>query len=518
MLSYFSKNGILYAKDPGKSVRRGKKVIKVNQKHIGRVIDKDNNVFYSKKRGLFTYDPETGVYGKADEKYSSELKRDKRKREKKLLDFGDVYFLDRMLKKIGYDKVLEAVGYGNNDTLMAMVMYYIISEKANSHAQTWYDGSIAQLLYPDANIKSQRISDFLASLGDAQKQQRYFRAHISWIMDRISDDPAIIIDSTGLPNDIDTYLKQWSSHNGKISRETRMTEAVQRDTGYPLLYRLHPGNIVDASTLQRTVLTLDMYDVKTDLALLDAGYCTNAIIDDLYNNHIDFITRLPERDSVLCREVTDACLPDLEQEKNLIEYNGRYIYITRKEVRIGRGKHIGYAYLGLDVGRRNDEIHKASRKAGKKKKNTSKMHEIISNAGLFILVSSLPYSSDGIVPAYYARQMVEQYFDIGKGLSRLTPLRGHSEEVIYGHLMLCQIAATINLYIQQKMEKYHENREELLMVMRNQKCEVYKTKIVTSEPQAKANDLYKAFDIECPLTFKRKSGKIIPEQSMTISS
>lgn len=101
MLSYFKKNGIEYAKTQGKSVRVGSKVIKENQKHIGRVIDKENHVFYSRDRGIFTYDENTDTYGKADESYSSVLKTDKRKREKLLLDFGDGkivnLYLDRQI-------------------------------------------------------------------------------------------------------------------------------------------------------------------------------------------------------------------------------------------------------------------------------------------------------------------------------------------------------------------------------------------------------------------------------------
>ena len=83
------------------------------------------------------------------------------------------------------------------------------------------------------------------------------------------------------------------------------------------------------------------------------------------------------------------------------------------------------------------------------------MHKIISNAGYFALLASLPYEAADAVPSYYIRQLVEQYFDIGKGISRMTPLRGHSEETIFGHLLLCQIASTINLYIQQEM-KLHQ--------------------------------------------------------------
>lgn len=514
MLSYFRKNGIEYAKTQGKSVRVNGKVKKQNQKHIGRVIDKEHHVFYSRDKGVFTYDENTDTYGKADDSYSSVLKTDKRRREKLLLDFGDIYFLDQLIKQIGYDKVLEAVGYGNPDTLKAMAMYYIVSSSSNVHAQTWFDGSIARLLYPNANMKSQRISDFLASIGDERKQQNYFKAHINWVKTHICDDPAIIVDSTGLPNDIDTYLKNWSNHNGEISRETRMTEAVQRDSGYPLLYRLHPGNIVDSSTLQRTVTTLSMYDVNTDLALLDAGYCTVPIIDELYEHEIEFVTRFPERMSSLYQEIINQCLPTLEQEENMVEYQGRFMYVKQTEVEIGSGKNQAYAYLCLDLSRKSDELHKASEKFGKKKKSTHEMHDIYTNAGLFIILSSLPFKSEDILEVYYIRQLVEQYFDIAKGISRLTPLRGHSEETIYGHLMLCQIAATINLYIQKNMNQYKDDREELLMSLRNQKCTVFETKVITSEPQSKANAFYDAFQINCPTSFKRKNESLIPENGI----
>ncbi|MBR2760883.1 MAG: transposase [Solobacterium sp.] len=509
MLSYFRKNDILYAKTMGKSVRDGSTVRKKDQKHIGRVIDKENNVFYSRERGIFTYDPITDEYGKADEIYSTELKKDRRRKEKLLVDFGDAFFLHQVIKDMQYDTVLDAIGYGNPDTLKAMVMYYIISDAANCHAQTWFDGSFAKILYPNANLKSQRISDFLSSIGEEQRQRDYFKAHISWVKEMISDDPAIIVDSTGLPNDIDTYLKNFSNHNGKISRECRMSVALQRDSGYPLLYRVHPGNIVDSTTLQRTIILLSLYDIYADMALLDAGYCTAPIIDELYDNEIDFMTRLPDSTNMY-KELVEKCLPGLKRKENLVEYNGRFMYIDRAEIHVGDKKRKGYGYLGMDVDRSTDEIHKASRKTGDKKKSAEEMHKIITNAGLFGLLSSLPYESKDAVPTYYIRQMVEQYFDIGKGISRMTPLRGHSEETIFGHLLLCQAASTINLYIQQKMKQFPDDREELLMSLRNQKCTVHETKIVTAEPQSKANEFYKAFGIQCPASFTRNDGKITP--------
>ena len=74
MISYFTRNGIEYAKTDGKSVRVGSRVTKENQQYIGRVIDKENHVFCNRERGMFTYDPVTGEYGIADDHYDSSLK------------------------------------------------------------------------------------------------------------------------------------------------------------------------------------------------------------------------------------------------------------------------------------------------------------------------------------------------------------------------------------------------------------------------------------------------------------
>jgi len=112
------------------------------------------------------------------------------------------------------------------------------------------------------------------------------------------------------------------------------------------------------------------------------------------------------------------------------------------------------------------------------------------------------------------RQTVEQYFDISKGSSKLTPLRVHSEDALNGHLILSQIAATINVYIQKITNQIYDNREEMLMAMRNQKCMVFNDRITTSAPHAKANEFYNAFSIKCPLYIERKGGKLTPQYTL----
>ena len=266
-LSYQKKGNYTYAKVPGESYRENGHVKKRNAIYLGRVVDKENNVFFNKERGVFTYDAITGTYGEAAPTFQGNLKNDHRKKANLILDFGDSYFIDSLIRIMHYDEVLESISYQNKDTLWAMAEYYILSDKANSHANTWYDGSFANVLYPEADIHSQRISRLLDELGREEIRRSYFKAHIKWLKEYVCDDPAIIIDSTGLPNSIKMNMTQISNHNGKISNEARMVTAIQRDSGYPIMFRAVPGNIVDVTTLSTTITTLAEYDVQTDLAM-----------------------------------------------------------------------------------------------------------------------------------------------------------------------------------------------------------------------------------------------------------
>lgn len=514
--TYQVRNGIEYGTFNGKSVRSGKTVSKDFQLYLGRVIDKKNHVFFNRKNGTFMFDENSLSFLPADPSYSSELKSDGRKKEKMVLDFGDSFFLSQLLGRMQYQKVIDSIDYGNSDTVNAMVLFYTMTDYACSHAQTWYEGNFAKVLYPDANLTSQRLSEFMHKLGDEYYQRKYFKNHIEWLQETVCNDNAIIVDSTGLPNSIDTYLTDISNHNGKISREIRMTSAVQRDSGYPLLYRLVPGNVNDTSTLKRTIMTLEEYNVMSDMTLLDAGYYSNPNIDTLRRANIDFVSRLPERNSTLYEEVLEKCLPGLRKPENLISYNERSVYINSTDVKIGSSNQFdATAYLGLDTGRMTDEIHKAHKDI-KTKRTAKEMHDLIENAGLFILISTICFSDSDILPVYYIRQLVEQYFDVGKGISRLTPLRVHSKESILGHLMLSQIAATINLYIQKRMLVQTENREDILPALRNQKCIVYKNRVITTEPQSAANRFYEKFKIECPCAFKKNGSILVPQNDIEL--
>ena len=49
-------SGTLVGTWPGKSVRVGSKISKPDQIYLGKVIDKEKNIFWTRERGYFTFD------------------------------------------------------------------------------------------------------------------------------------------------------------------------------------------------------------------------------------------------------------------------------------------------------------------------------------------------------------------------------------------------------------------------------------------------------------------------------
>jgi len=117
----------------------------------------------------------------------------KLKKDKLILDFGEIYFLDTYLRREMLATALDAMGYRNPDTLYAMLGYYILCTTAMCYAGDWWEGSYARILYQKANLTSQRISDFLADIGEEQSLRDFFSAYIPYLGEKVSNGTNILI-------------------------------------------------------------------------------------------------------------------------------------------------------------------------------------------------------------------------------------------------------------------------------------------------------------------------------------
>jgi hypothetical protein len=484
------------------SVRHGVKVEQKYLANLGRVIDREKGIFSNRERGVFQYSVENG-YSDAGSIYSKSVYSGNN--EKLILDFGDSFVLDKYMRSLPFWEPFSKAMPSRNDTLMSLLFFRILTDKkAYCYADAWWSGNYAYVLFPASQLKSQRISEFLAELGDERVQRDFFANYLDSIYGK-QGGCGVLIDSSGLPNASKMSVTQISNHNGDVSMEVRLIYVIDRRNGMPIYFRYCPGNIVDVSTLCTTIAELSQYKISVDCAIVDAGYFSEGNVRDLYRNGVHFVTRLaPNRK--LYKEVSNGHLSDIMSAKYAIRYGERLVYIKKTEVDVYG--HIGYAYVGIDADSRNRQMKRTAFNSMDDKLTDEETDKRIESLGAFILLSSDDLKVTEILPLYYTRQQIEQVFDIGKNNADILPLRVQNEDTFRGHLMLTFMATAILQHLQRDIIKKRKkgdktNPEGSFMKLRNQKCKVYSDNVIPQEPVKEINSVYKLLGIDCPVSIPR---------------
>jgi transposase len=450
-------NGHDYAYDVKTVWNKEEKKYKKQTKYLGKVTDKESKTY-------------------------EKVRTPKIMEEKLILDYGDTYILSETVKNSGLQEVFGSILPKEQDTLWVLLFFKILTDLAFVYADTWYRGNYASMLYSEATVSSQRISEFLKKLGNEKVMRTFFEKYLSVVADK---ECGVIIDSTGLPNEMSSPVSKFGYHGGNTEQETRLVMVVDQKTQTPLYFRYVAGNIVDVSTLKNTVAELGKMGVKSTFALLDAGYYSEGNIKSLYADKIDFLTRMPAGRKQFKQLVTDTA-DSLEKSENLVIYNGRSLFIKCVETDLFGNK--GFAYVICDLKRKLNESNKFLIEAKEDGLTNEEIDTELRFKGKFVLISSKELEITEVIPLYYTRQTAERLFGISKSMLDCLPLRTHSETTMRGLLLLNFMALVLFTQLQKTIGAFC-TIEETMIEARNLKCKVYDNDIIVSEPNKRFKDI-----------------------------
>jgi len=442
-----------------------KKKPRQRSRYLGVVVDKEKKVFKRK-----------------------ELKQ---RSEKLILDFGDVCLLYEFMKHADLVSLLDRVFGDKTRYLLALLCYRLCHASAMSYARVWYEGSISRFLFKGVNLSSQRISDFLKSIGDEHVQRCFFEQYLSSFTDA---EEGVIIDTTALPNQIHFPFNMWGYHDGEIDKQIRFLFVVDKDSSLPLFFRYLPGNIVDVSSLRLTVEELKRFGVSNSFVLIDGGFFSEDNIKGLYRERIDFLTRLPSS-RVVYKDLIRQETSDLESFKNAVRYGERALFVKQKRIDLFGKK--AYAYIVLDPERKGRETRKLLLEAMEESEDEDEIDFKLMKKGIMVLVSSFEMTKEDVVPFYYMRQIAERLFGFSKDDLKLVPLRVHREETLRGYLLLTFIALVVFVLLKKALGKEY-TVEEILLTMRNLKCKVYDNEILVQELTRQQREVVEKLNVIVP--------------------
>jgi Transposase len=427
-------------------------------------------------------DKEKGVYKR---------KEPKERPEKLILDFGDVHLLYEFMKQADLVSLLDRIFGDKTRYLLALLCYRLCYASAMSYAGVWYEGSISRFLFRDVNLSSQRISDFLKSIGEERVQRDFFERYLAPFMDA---KEGVIIDTTALPNQIHFPFNAWGYDDGEIDKQVRFLFVVDKDSSLPLFFRYLPGNVVDVSTLGTTVEELKKLGVKTSFFLLDAGFFSEDNIKGLQREKVDFLMRMPSG-KLIYKELIKRETGDLESFDNAVRCGERALFIKQKRITLYGKK--AYAHIVLDPERKGRETRELLLNAMEQPEDKKDIEFKLRKKGMMILVSSFKLEKEEAVPFYYMRQAVERLFGFSKDDLRLIPLRVHKEETLRGYLLLMFMALVVFVLLKKAIGKKH-TVEEVLLTMRNLKCKVYDNEILIPELTKRQKEFVERLGIIVP--------------------
>jgi hypothetical protein len=468
----------------------GKKVN--NPIYLGRVVDLEKGIFRSKARGVFTYTLEHGFsYPEKNPELavSAAIARGS-------LSLGHVYCTNALLDRTGLKKLFLETDESSPDTLFALIMHRLLDCYADSHANAFLEQTYACILYPKADLSPQAISRYLAKLGIEAIRRDFLRRYIAMMYPQ-ENPVGILIDSTGLPNEMQMTMNAVINHGNGPIKETRLIYVVDKESFSPIYYRAIPGDVVDIATLQGTIRELKALNVNIRCSVLDAWYNSESDLEDLFSLEIDFMTRLISNRGLYKELLAKNCDAVMHPSNRLV-YNQRLIYMTMNKVKLPNNRD-AFAYIGVDFAKKCEKVTNISLTENQDKPMTDEeFDEKTKTAGMFVMISSLEMDKADVLPFCYSRQTIEEIFDVGKNYARLLPLGSHSRETFNGHLLLSFMTTIVYLKLQRIFHKKKFNPIDFITELRGVTCGVYEDHLHVYEPTAKQKEILKILKMEIP--------------------
>ena len=439
----------------------------------------------------------TKYLGVAEEKNGSYSKPGRKiattRVEQEILDCGDSYAINETCKSIGLDQIIDD-SFGNLDSVMAAICFQITEGSAMYNCADWLEGNIAKRLFKGAKTSSQDISRLIKILGSADLQTSFFKKYIAQFF---PDKRGILIDSTALPSAINSSINAFGYASGGIEENVSCLMLVDKKSNLPIYFRAVGGDIADISTVKTTVTEIKKLGLKTESAILDAGFCSKENLQFMCSEDINFVTRLPKSHKIFHDFVKKTT--DIETAANAVQYGDRVVFIISKKDIVYDNEM--FIHVILDPSKKSKDtniILKDQLYESLSTQQQQTLNDKMKTAGFFILLSRQEIDRTQILPSYYARQAIEQIFGFAKSNNNILPLRVHDEKSIRGYLMLAFLVLIIFITMRQKIKS---PMDKTLLTLRSLKAKIYDDTIIIQEPNKKTQDILKTLNIIMPTSW-----------------
>jgi len=254
--------------------------------------------------------------------------------------YGDTVLTRSIQKELGLTDLLKAQFKDDYKEILTLSSFAFQESSASYLFPYWHED---HYLEDVKKINSQTLSELYERIGRGELERLEFLK--SW-GNHIAPSSGIYYDITS----VSSYSKNIESVEWGYNRDKEYLPQINigfthcSRTSLPLSYNVHPGSIVDVSTLKNTIKLFNIFNLKSLFFILDRGFCSVSNIIEMYKNKMSFIQplsySLKKAKELVAKHKVDICTP-----KNIFRYNEEILYHSRDQIEFEKIKfdaHIFY--------------------------------------------------------------------------------------------------------------------------------------------------------------------------------
>ena len=452
------------------------------------------------------------------------------------LDYGNVYFLECIVKQTGLQDILKDIFPEIWRDLLACIFFQISEKKALYLCRPWLESTS---LETDTKLSSQRISALLRELG--RREADRLEVLRSW-GEKHKKNRFIVFDITSFSS----YSKQLDFVEWGYNRDKERLPQVNlgvifgEPCSVPLFYSIYPGSIPDVRTMANMVEYLDWLDLAKSLFVMDKGFFSSDNLKKM-GKKLRFLIPLANSTKAafaLIRKHGGA----IAHHSRSFQLNKQVLYCVTDKVQIGGDNYQAYVYLDeqkrvdekdrflkriLEVEERVQELHpkgkeelrtflsenvkgwqryfRVSERAGVAKvvRKSKEVSMQLERMGIFTLLSNKRIDKQQAISFYRRKDVIEKFFDSMKNDIDRKRLRVHEQLAFEGRLFLdfttlIVYSAITKVMRDTQLTKTYTVQEMMYELKKIRLIRLGEKKTIISEVSKKQRQLFEKFNIKLP--------------------
>ena len=285
---------------------------------------------------------------------NGDVRRPRSRPPRNSFDYGEFLPFMKVMDELSVKRILHSLlSQQEADSVLALALNRLVRPVAMMNVRTWFEGTYLSTLYGDLPISSQNLSEFMDRLGGSAIPMQFSEKFIR----SLEKGSPLIYDITSLSSasELMDILEYGYNRDLESMPQLNISIVAHKDLGVPIFYDVHPGSIVDVSTLKNTIKKLNALGLKQPTMVMDKGFFSAPNLDALAQSGYSYVMPATYKSKEI-KSLVSRSRRGIESGKYLQKYEDLTIFVRPFQITLEETPVEGFVYY--DMKREQEEKSK----------------------------------------------------------------------------------------------------------------------------------------------------------------